>query len=194
AFPPADSSDFHIVRKTGTWKRQRLLQFKQQADCRFENRFALSAALAWVFCTSSSLGDVGDGSDIRMRYQQSPPIWHFGGHTWVITKLKTDVWAPRKRKYLSDSIREAMGTLQVKKKKKQAFLEILGAGGVQSTVKKSEQKTVLTNIQEELDRMTRKPDSMEGIWSWTIIAEQNVILTSRASSPLNEIRTGLKMK
>lgn len=48
----------------------------------------------------------------------------------------------------------------VKKKKKQAVLEILGAGGVQSIAKKSEQKTVLTNIQEELDRMTQKPDSM----------------------------------
>ena len=48
----------------------------------------------------------------------------------------------------------------VKKKKKQALLDILGAGGVQSTAKKSEQKTVLTNIQEELDRMTQKPDSM----------------------------------
>ena len=47
-----------------------------------------------------------------------------------------------------------------KKKKKQALLDILGAGGVQSTAKKSEQKTVLTNIQEELDRMTQKPDSM----------------------------------
>uniref|UniRef100_A0A8B9YVU7 Dynein light intermediate chain n=1 Tax=Bos mutus grunniens TaxID=30521 RepID=A0A8B9YVU7_BOSMU len=35
-----------------------------------------------------------------------------------------------------------------------------GAGGVQSTSKKSGQKTVLTNVQEELDRMTRKPDSM----------------------------------
>ncbi|KAK1330476.1 hypothetical protein QTO34_010665 [Cnephaeus nilssonii] len=35
-----------------------------------------------------------------------------------------------------------------------------GAGGVQSTAKKSGQKTVLTNVQEELDRMTRKPDSM----------------------------------
>ncbi|XP_045149842.1 cytoplasmic dynein 1 light intermediate chain 2 [Echinops telfairi] len=34
-----------------------------------------------------------------------------------------------------------------------------GAGGVQSTAKKSGQKTVLTNVQEELDRMTRKPDS-----------------------------------
>nr|KAF6406637.1 dynein cytoplasmic 1 light intermediate chain 2 [Molossus molossus] len=35
-----------------------------------------------------------------------------------------------------------------------------GAGGVQNTAKKSGQKTVLTNVQEELDRMTRKPDSM----------------------------------
>ncbi|XP_019391435.1 PREDICTED: cytoplasmic dynein 1 light intermediate chain 2 [Crocodylus porosus] len=35
-----------------------------------------------------------------------------------------------------------------------------GAGGGQSTAKKSGQKTVLTNVQEELDRMTRKPDSM----------------------------------
>ncbi|XP_054245877.1 cytoplasmic dynein 1 light intermediate chain 2 isoform X1 [Indicator indicator] len=35
-----------------------------------------------------------------------------------------------------------------------------GAGGVQSTAKKSGQKTVLTNVQEELDRMTRKPDSL----------------------------------
>ncbi|XP_065272530.1 cytoplasmic dynein 1 light intermediate chain 2 isoform X3 [Emys orbicularis] len=35
-----------------------------------------------------------------------------------------------------------------------------GAGGVQTTAKKSGQKTVLTNVQEELDRMTRKPDSM----------------------------------
>ncbi|XP_012392575.1 cytoplasmic dynein 1 light intermediate chain 2 isoform X4 [Orcinus orca] len=35
-----------------------------------------------------------------------------------------------------------------------------GAGGVQGTAKKSGQKTVLTNVQEELDRMTRKPDSM----------------------------------
>ncbi|XP_022367324.1 cytoplasmic dynein 1 light intermediate chain 2 isoform X3 [Enhydra lutris kenyoni] len=35
-----------------------------------------------------------------------------------------------------------------------------GASGVQSTAKKSGQKTVLTNVQEELDRMTRKPDSM----------------------------------
>ncbi|OXB58295.1 hypothetical protein ASZ78_013041 [Callipepla squamata] len=35
-----------------------------------------------------------------------------------------------------------------------------GAGGVQSAAKKSGQKTVLTNVQEELDRMTRKPDSM----------------------------------
>uniref|UniRef100_A0A8C9HA76 Dynein light intermediate chain n=1 Tax=Piliocolobus tephrosceles TaxID=591936 RepID=A0A8C9HA76_9PRIM len=35
-----------------------------------------------------------------------------------------------------------------------------GAGGVQSTAKKSGQKTVLSNVQEELDRMTRKPDSM----------------------------------
>ncbi|KAM9289390.1 cytoplasmic dynein 1 light intermediate chain 2 isoform 2-T2 [Morus bassanus] len=35
-----------------------------------------------------------------------------------------------------------------------------GAGAVQSTAKKSGQKTVLTNVQEELDRMTRKPDSM----------------------------------
>ncbi|KAF6077331.1 dynein cytoplasmic 1 light intermediate chain 2 [Phyllostomus discolor] len=35
-----------------------------------------------------------------------------------------------------------------------------GAGGVQSTAKKSGQKTVLTNVQEELDRMTRKPDAM----------------------------------
>ncbi|XP_006863650.1 PREDICTED: cytoplasmic dynein 1 light intermediate chain 2 isoform X2 [Chrysochloris asiatica] len=35
-----------------------------------------------------------------------------------------------------------------------------GASGVQSTGKKSGQKTVLTNVQEELDRMTRKPDSM----------------------------------
>uniref|UniRef100_A0A8D2E197 Dynein light intermediate chain n=1 Tax=Sciurus vulgaris TaxID=55149 RepID=A0A8D2E197_SCIVU len=35
-----------------------------------------------------------------------------------------------------------------------------GAGGVQSTTKKSGQKTVLSNVQEELDRMTRKPDSM----------------------------------
>ncbi|XP_006878776.1 PREDICTED: cytoplasmic dynein 1 light intermediate chain 2 isoform X2 [Elephantulus edwardii] len=35
-----------------------------------------------------------------------------------------------------------------------------GAGGVQSTAKKSGQKTVLTNVQEELDRMTRKPDSI----------------------------------
>ncbi|XP_003499738.1 cytoplasmic dynein 1 light intermediate chain 2 [Cricetulus griseus] len=34
------------------------------------------------------------------------------------------------------------------------------AGGVQSTAKKSGQKTVLSNVQEELDRMTRKPDSM----------------------------------
>ena len=50
--------------------------------------------------------------------------------------------------------------LSKKKKKKQALLDILGAGGVQSTAKKSEQKTVLTNIQEELDRMTQKPDSM----------------------------------
>ncbi|XP_075571020.1 cytoplasmic dynein 1 light intermediate chain 2 isoform X4 [Pelecanus crispus] len=35
-----------------------------------------------------------------------------------------------------------------------------GAGAVQSTAKKSGQKNVLTNVQEELDRMTRKPDSM----------------------------------
>ncbi|XP_013371648.1 PREDICTED: cytoplasmic dynein 1 light intermediate chain 2 isoform X3 [Chinchilla lanigera] len=35
-----------------------------------------------------------------------------------------------------------------------------GAGGVQNTAKKSGQKTVLSNVQEELDRMTRKPDSM----------------------------------
>ncbi|XP_040838518.1 cytoplasmic dynein 1 light intermediate chain 2 isoform X3 [Ochotona curzoniae] len=35
-----------------------------------------------------------------------------------------------------------------------------GAGGAQSTAKKSGQKTVLSNVQEELDRMTRKPDSM----------------------------------
>ncbi|XP_051831036.1 cytoplasmic dynein 1 light intermediate chain 2 isoform X2 [Antechinus flavipes] len=35
-----------------------------------------------------------------------------------------------------------------------------GAGGVQGTAKKSGQKTVLTNVQEELDRMTRKPDSV----------------------------------
>ncbi|XP_023980603.1 cytoplasmic dynein 1 light intermediate chain 2 isoform X2 [Physeter macrocephalus] len=35
-----------------------------------------------------------------------------------------------------------------------------GAGGVQGTAKKSGQKTVLTNVQEELDRMTRKPDCM----------------------------------
>ncbi|XP_003225411.3 cytoplasmic dynein 1 light intermediate chain 2 [Anolis carolinensis] len=35
-----------------------------------------------------------------------------------------------------------------------------GAGGVQNVTKKSGQKTVLTNVQEELDRMTRKPDSM----------------------------------
>ncbi|KAH0503693.1 Cytoplasmic dynein 1 light intermediate chain 2 [Microtus ochrogaster] len=34
------------------------------------------------------------------------------------------------------------------------------AAGVQSTAKKSGQKTVLSNVQEELDRMTRKPDSM----------------------------------
>ncbi|XP_055991948.1 cytoplasmic dynein 1 light intermediate chain 2 isoform X4 [Sorex fumeus] len=34
-----------------------------------------------------------------------------------------------------------------------------GAGGVQNSAKKSGQKTVLTNVQEELDRMTRKPDS-----------------------------------
>ncbi|XP_078526110.1 cytoplasmic dynein 1 light intermediate chain 2 isoform X1 [Lissotriton helveticus] len=34
------------------------------------------------------------------------------------------------------------------------------AGGVQNTAKKSGQKPVLTNVQEELDRMTRKPDSM----------------------------------
>nr|XP_020670041.1 cytoplasmic dynein 1 light intermediate chain 2 [Pogona vitticeps] len=34
------------------------------------------------------------------------------------------------------------------------------AGGVQGTAKKSGQKTVLTNVQEELDRMTRKPDSI----------------------------------
>ncbi|XP_070616464.1 cytoplasmic dynein 1 light intermediate chain 2 isoform X2 [Erythrolamprus reginae] len=33
------------------------------------------------------------------------------------------------------------------------------AGGVQSTGKKPGQKPVLTNVQEELDRMTRKPDS-----------------------------------
>ncbi|KAI4549316.1 hypothetical protein MG293_001646 [Ovis ammon polii] len=59
AFPPANESfDFHTVRKAGTWKRQRLLQFDQQASCSIENRFALSAALAWVFCTSSSLGHV----------------------------------------------------------------------------------------------------------------------------------------
>ena len=50
--------------------------------------------------------------------------------------------------------------LSKKKQNKHALLEILGAGGVQSTAKKSEQKTVLTNIQEELDRMTQKPDSM----------------------------------
>lgn len=30
--------------------------------------------------------------------QQLPHIWHFGGHTWGIIKLKTDVWAPRKQK------------------------------------------------------------------------------------------------
>ncbi|XP_062474228.1 cytoplasmic dynein 1 light intermediate chain 2 [Pezoporus occidentalis] len=35
-----------------------------------------------------------------------------------------------------------------------------GAGGVQSTAKKPGQKPVLTNVQEELDRMARKPDSM----------------------------------
>uniref|UniRef100_A0A8C0U376 Dynein light intermediate chain n=11 Tax=Passeriformes TaxID=9126 RepID=A0A8C0U376_CYACU len=35
-----------------------------------------------------------------------------------------------------------------------------GAGGVQSTAKKSGQKTVLANAQEELDRITRKPDPM----------------------------------
>ncbi|XP_043937523.1 cytoplasmic dynein 1 light intermediate chain 2 [Protopterus annectens] len=35
-----------------------------------------------------------------------------------------------------------------------------GAGGVQSTVKKPGQKPVLSNVQEELDRMTRKPDSI----------------------------------
>ncbi|ETE66508.1 Cytoplasmic dynein 1 light intermediate chain 2 [Ophiophagus hannah] len=35
-----------------------------------------------------------------------------------------------------------------------------GGGGVQSTGKKSGQKPVLTNVQEELDRMTRKPDSV----------------------------------
>ncbi|KAM8799371.1 cytoplasmic dynein 1 light intermediate chain 2 [Eudromia elegans] len=35
-----------------------------------------------------------------------------------------------------------------------------GAGGVQSAAKKSGQKSVLTNVQEELDRMTRKPDSV----------------------------------
>ncbi|XP_030366986.1 cytoplasmic dynein 1 light intermediate chain 2-like isoform X4 [Strigops habroptila] len=35
-----------------------------------------------------------------------------------------------------------------------------GAGGVQSIAKKSGQKPGLTNVQEELDRMTRRPDSM----------------------------------
>ncbi|XP_074059216.1 cytoplasmic dynein 1 light intermediate chain 2 [Macrotis lagotis] len=35
-----------------------------------------------------------------------------------------------------------------------------GAGGVQGSAKKSGQKTVLTNVQEELDRMTRKPDAV----------------------------------
>ncbi|KAF4799033.1 Cytoplasmic dynein 1 light intermediate chain 2 [Turdus rufiventris] len=35
-----------------------------------------------------------------------------------------------------------------------------GAGGVQNTAKKSGQKTVLANAQEELDRITRKPDPM----------------------------------
>ncbi|XP_026569901.1 cytoplasmic dynein 1 light intermediate chain 2 [Pseudonaja textilis] len=35
-----------------------------------------------------------------------------------------------------------------------------GGGGVPSTGKKSGQKPVLTNVQEELDRMTRKPDSV----------------------------------
>ncbi|XP_006641284.1 cytoplasmic dynein 1 light intermediate chain 2 isoform X1 [Lepisosteus oculatus] len=35
-----------------------------------------------------------------------------------------------------------------------------GAGGVQSTAKKAGQKPVLTDVQAELDRMTRKPDSM----------------------------------
>uniref|UniRef100_A0A8V5GTU7 Dynein light intermediate chain n=1 Tax=Melopsittacus undulatus TaxID=13146 RepID=A0A8V5GTU7_MELUD len=35
-----------------------------------------------------------------------------------------------------------------------------GSGGVQSTAKKSGQKPALTNVQEELDRMTRKPHSM----------------------------------
>ena len=51
-------------------------------------------------------------------------------------------------------------SLLSKKKKKTGSPGNPCAGGVQSIVKKSEQKTVLTNIQEELDRMTQKPDSM----------------------------------
>ncbi|XP_029464055.1 cytoplasmic dynein 1 light intermediate chain 2 isoform X2 [Rhinatrema bivittatum] len=35
-----------------------------------------------------------------------------------------------------------------------------GAGAVPTSAKKSGQKPVLTNVQEELDRMTRKPDAM----------------------------------
>ncbi|XP_048461573.1 cytoplasmic dynein 1 light intermediate chain 2-like [Rhincodon typus] len=35
-----------------------------------------------------------------------------------------------------------------------------GAGGVSNTAKKSGQKPVLTDVQAELDRMSRKPDSV----------------------------------
>ena len=66
--------------------------------------------VSWVFCVKKQ--NAFDVYSYNFHSTNSCPcIWHFGGHTWVITKLKTDVWAPRKRKYLSDSIREAMGTL-----------------------------------------------------------------------------------
>lgn len=58
--PPAnDHFDFHTIRKTGAWKRQRVISVQTANQLRIKNRSALSATLAWISCTSPGFENVG---------------------------------------------------------------------------------------------------------------------------------------